>query len=1077
MPDGKISIKIDFDNRDAVKSTDDLMKSTQRALDSLKKQTKLFKIDFDVSSAKANIKGLQQEIVQNEKNINAAKAAYEKSISGQIKNLERDIANANKAYQKLQEGDLGDYARESDSALQLLQLQKARAKSQIDLNAAEALYNQKMDELEAKYSKVLLKADTLRSNIQELGQQKVNLETNPQSTPEFKTYQEKKTGYDDNINEAKKGISEIAEETEKVGSKATKLFKHFKTLHSITSGIKTVLKTAFKPINLAYSATNKLVKTVGKNLVSGIKKAASNFLHIGKNADSVHKKILKIGTALLGMKGLMGALRQIVSSAFNNDEKLQKTLEATKGVLGEAITPIITVIVDGLSKMVTLADRLYQIFTGTSLIAKYNAKQAQKNADSTADAAKSAKEYKNQLAGFDSINKLEDNTASDSDKTEDTNSSFTAVPLSDSMLSLLDKLKSEFNAGNFEGMGEALAAGLNGVIQKVNSLDWKGIQNKVNGFSTGLAQAVNGFTKDFDWTGAGTLLSNGLNTITGAVSTFVDNTKWDSIGAGVSTSLNSFVNNIDTDSLGKTLTAKLKIITDTLYGFFNGDGEKKGFDFKNFGKKIGETINSGLKNIDFKKLASNITSAISGLGETIYGAVTEINWNDGNDSVVSKIEDFIKGLDWKKAFTNIFKALGAILGGMGSVLIQLIKDAWDNIYDTYFAPAIDEAGGNVIEGIFNGIKNWLKDVGKWIYDNILSPFIDGFKETFNIHSPSQNPQIVDLGKNIIEGAFNGIIEWLKNIKTWFKENVFDKIIDAWNGMKELTISIGGKLQDSFNSAKQSWEDFKSKTETLTAEAKEGVNNAFSNLKDKWDSFVTKSETLTAQAKEDVKSSFSNLKSEWDSFVTKSETLTAKAKEDVKSTFSNLKGKWDSFVTKAETLTAEAKEDPKKTFSDLKTKWDNWKNKAVDFTVNTLTEAFEKFKKAWDDLKDKTINLFAKITGSDDSGNSTSVGGTQKKSILSSIFGSLFGIKLASGGIVNSPPRGVPAVVGEGGAEAVLPLENNTEWMDALAQKTAEVVLSNFSGMTIINQMDSKTLSKEFISINNRRRLSKNGGNF
>lgn len=48
-------------------------------------------------------------------------------------------------------------------------------------------------------------------------------------------------------------------------------------------------------------------------------------------------------------------------------------------------------------------------------------------------------------------------------------------------------------------------------------------------------------------------------------------------------------------------------------------------------------------------------------------------------------------------------------------------------------------------------------------------------------------------------------------------------------------------------------------------------------------------------------------------------------------------------------------------------------------------------------------------------------------------------KLARGGIVNQPTQ---AIIGEAGKEAVLPLENNTEWMDVLADKVAAVLGSN-----------------------------------
>ena len=40
-------------------------------------------------------------------------------------------------------------------------------------------------------------------------------------------------------------------------------------------------------------------------------------------------------------------------------------------------------------------------------------------------------------------------------------------------------------------------------------------------------------------------------------------------------------------------------------------------------------------------------------------------------------------------------------------------------------------------------------------------------------------------------------------------------------------------------------------------------------------------------------------------------------------------------------------------------------------------------------------------------------------------------KLAKGGIVSKPTQ---AIIGEAGREAVVPLENNTEWLDMLAEK-------------------------------------------
>lgn len=78
-------------------------------------------------------------------------------------------------------------------------------------------------------------------------------------------------------------------------------------------------------------------------------------------------------------------------------------------------------------------------------------------------------------------------------------------------------------------------------------------------------------------------------------------------------------------------------------------------------------------------------------------------------------------------------------------------------------------------------------------------------------------------------------------------------------------------------------------------------------------------------------------------------------------------------------------------------------------------------------------------------------------------------KLALGGIVNRPGRGVPAIVGEAGAEAVLPLENNTEWMDILADKISG------GTVTIPIYLDGKKIYTYMVDIGKRKAFAANGG--
>ena len=77
-------------------------------------------------------------------------------------------------------------------------------------------------------------------------------------------------------------------------------------------------------------------------------------------------------------------------------------------------------------------------------------------------------------------------------------------------------------------------------------------------------------------------------------------------------------------------------------------------------------------------------------------------------------------------------------------------------------------------------------------------------------------------------------------------------------------------------------------------------------------------------------------------------------------------------------------------------------------------------------------------------------------------------KLALGGIVNRPGRGVPAIIGEAGAEAVLPLENNTEWMDILADKIGGGTI------TIPITLDGKKIATYVVDIQKKKAFAVNG---
>ena len=148
--------------------------------------------------------------------------------------------------------------------------------------------------------------------------------------------------------------------------------------------------------------------------------------------------------------------------------------------------------------------------------------------------------------------------------------------------------------------------------------------------------------------------------------------------------------------------------------------------------------------------------------------IYSINWQELGSNVYKSIKNFFTSIDWGSLFDSIFETWGAIWGATGAFIIGFLKDAWADI-KAYFTKWIDDAkaqGGNVVDGILMGILNGFYQIGKWIYDHIFTPFINGFKKAFGIASPSK--VMIEMGGYIVDGLKNGLINIWNSVKSIFE---------------------------------------------------------------------------------------------------------------------------------------------------------------------------------------------------------------------------------------------------------------------------------------------------------------------
>ena len=368
----------------------------------------------------------------------------------------------------------------------------------------------------------------------------------------------------------------------------------------------------------------------------------------------------------------------------------------------------------------------------------------QKSLQATKQAQKSAEKIKKTqdtyLADFDVVRVAPDQSKSDTDSSEG-GIDYSAINGDNVQLpDWAERMKDAIKSGDWAGVGSLVAEKVNGAFAYIN---WDGIQKKLNSFVDKLTDGLNSFINGVDWTGLGDSFGGGINIIFGAGYRFMKKFDWAGFGKGTAKFLNGGIKKTDWSLIGKTLASKWQAIIDYLYSFVTT------FDWSGFGSSIGTSVNGWFDEIDWGKAGTTISEGVKGLLDTAINFLQTVNWR----GIGEKLWTFISTIDWSGIVTKLFKAIGSAIGGAVSVLWGFIKDAVFSIRD-YFTEKIQDCGGNIVEGLFTGIVDAFKGIGKW------------FKKTFSDAFGG------------VKTILNGIIMFVKGIFTgsWKK---------AWQGVKKI----------------------------------------------------------------------------------------------------------------------------------------------------------------------------------------------------------------------------------------------------------------------------------------------------
>lgn len=564
-----------------------------------------------------------------------------------------------------------------------------------------------------------------------------------------------------------------------------------------------------------------------KSMVGKLAGIAKGFHHSGNTAGRFRSRLREIASGALIFNGISAALRGMVShfgTAIASTDGMKQALANLRGAAANAASPLIQVLTPALTALANAAatvfsyvSKLLTLLTGKISNAAATAKK------SSGAAANAAKKAAKSLASFDEIERLgekPDDSSGGGGGTVEPNYKF------EGKSPFLDDVLSAIEGGRWEQVGTLFAKKINDSLGAIN---WEKIQRKAVAWTENLTKVFNGFVRKLDFGLIGSTIGNGLNTVGLIIDTFFQKTDWIALGKGFSTGLNGLFDTVDWSLMGRVLTDKLKALTEIFHGFVQT------FDFKKLGTDLAEMVTAGIGNIDWVQLTVDLVAGIEGLWNLCSGFIQGIDWAKLGSNLWDSLIGIVTGIDWPGLVSSAFECLGSVLGGSAALfeglcnaVFESLKTAWNNTVD-YFNTFIDEASGNIIEGLWNGIIAAFSNAGQWIRDHIFKPFINGFKTAFGIHSPST--VMAELGVNLIQGLLDGMLSLLRSIGSWLKENLIDPIINTVKNALGIhspsTVfeGIGVNLVEGLlNGLKNTW----STVTSFVDQALQGIKTAFTD---------------------------------------------------------------------------------------------------------------------------------------------------------------------------------------------------------------------------------------------------------
>ena len=366
-------------------------------------------------------------------------------------------------------------------------------------------------------------------------------------------------------------------------------------------------------------------------------------------------------------KAIGGTFADSMDTITTSMNYFKNSIGAAVAPIVNALAPAIDFIVDKIVALINLINQLFALLTGAKFWTRAK-KNASEYGNAVGGAGAAAKEALRYLAPFDELNVLPDDrdgggggggadAYSDMFEQVDT--------FSENIKDFADKLREAFNNADWKTLGSLLG---NKVNELVDYIPFAELGKKV-GFG------INGWFSTKYWT---------LETI-----------NFRKIGRKIAEFLNNMLDEIDFNTIGRTITQPFTMLGDFIIG--------------------------ALYNVDWHLVGKSIRDFVVGTFSQLSDWLDTINWAEFGDRLMTAIINFIDGLDPIEVSGKLIGFFAKVLYAVEEVLQGMVANLWNRVVD----------------------KNpWLEKVGLGKVDAYTSRIMDDLGNAYEYNTKTGQLEVV-----------------------------------------------------------------------------------------------------------------------------------------------------------------------------------------------------------------------------------------------------------------------------------------------------------------------------------------------